>query len=56
MAAAAVLCELARNTKVTFDANNAITQLSTLFSSGAVKGAIVLNMDNTKSTTNFQYE
>ncbi len=53
MAAAAVLTELAKNTKVAFDANSAITQLSALFASGAVNGVIVLNMDKNKKPHKF---
>jgi hypothetical protein len=45
MAAAALLSELAKNTKIPFDANKGLDQLSTLMSSGAIDGAVVLNMD-----------
>jgi hypothetical protein len=45
MAAADLLSELAKNTKIAFDANKGVDQLSTLTSSGAIDGAVVLNMD-----------
>jgi hypothetical protein len=48
-----VLTELAKNTKVAFDANKTITQPSALFASGAVNGAIVLNMDKNKKPHKF---
>jgi hypothetical protein len=45
MAAAALLSELAKNTKIAFDANKGVDQLSTLMRTGAIDGAVVLNMD-----------